>query len=80
VYDAHADDFESLIGFLSSRERAVLRMIYRYQMTTDEIALELHCSRGNIGNIHRFALLKLSERWQREAKDGNYRAVRSSSP
>jgi RNA polymerase sigma factor (sigma-70 family) len=57
-------EFEELIWFLDSREKAVLRMVFCQQMTIDKIAAELHCSPSWVNLIKRGALTKLKERWK----------------
>jgi DNA-directed RNA polymerase specialized sigma24 family protein len=66
-YSEEPAEFEYLISFLASRNRAVLRMIYRQGMKHEEIAAELHCCTDTVHNVHVRSLELLRERWKQAA-------------
>lgn len=61
------EEFERLIRPLTSRERAVVRMIYRSGMGHQEIATELHCAPSTVSYILSHALAFLREHWSAAA-------------
>lgn len=60
-------EFERLIKPLASREKAVIRMIFRSGMTHRAIASELHCSETTVQNVFNRSLAVLRERWRTAA-------------